>query len=486
MRSSFSEAMVPVSSLQAAAVYQIWLDHHTVEVTVQVNNQGLPHQGVPPVAHHIGLFFFNLSYFDVWQIDKAHYAFTLRGQQRVGGAIHLLSALRWLINNPHGKGGNGYLSRHTTTLSEVDFGWEIASTGGTSQELDVQRYSLTSALKIPVKLPAAASGGTAQGWALAAGVGGVFVALFLITLLLFGRFDRANQGRVLSTMFARYGPRHEPEAQASPPVNQGVVATAAVSAATRVMSPAAQDRLARRLDIAGSSRKPAEWVVLGVCLAIGIAITLSIATSYFLFGILGGLAIGWLAMRMTLSLRIMRRRATFSDQLPDMLQLIASTLQAGFSLPQAIDAVIRQENQPAAGEFSRALAETRIGADLDVALEAVANRMDSDDLRWTVMAIRIQQGVGGNLAEVLLTIADTIRERSFLRRQVRALSAEGRLSAYILVVLPIVVATWLFVTNRAYMRPLYTTPLGELLLAGAAGLLLLGAFWMQRTIKVEV
>ncbi len=158
--------------------------------------------------------------------------------------------------------------------------------------------------------------------------------------------------------------------------------------------------------------------------------------------------IGWLAMRLSLSIRILRRRATFSDQLPDMLQLIASTLQAGFSLPQALDAVIRQENQPAAGEFSRALAEARIGADLDIALEAVAIRMDSDDLRWTVMAIRIQQGVGGNLAEVLLTIADTIRERAYLRRQVGALSAEGRLSAYILVALPIVVATWLFVSSR--------------------------------------
>jgi tight adherence protein B len=112
--------------------------------------------------------------------------------------------------------------------------------------------------------------------------------------------------------------------------------------------------------------------------------------------------------------------------------------------------------------------------------------MDSDDLRWTVMAIRIQQGVGGNLAEVLLTIATTIRERAAMRRQVRALSAEGRLSAYILVALPIIVAAWLFITSGPYMRVLYTTTLGEILLSLAVGLIVIGALLMRRMIKVDV
>jgi Flp pilus assembly protein TadB len=482
LRSGFSESVVPAPGLHAAAAYRIWLDNRATEITIQIDNHGLP-----PVGHKIGQITFYFSKFYVWQISRNHYAFTLIGPQLIKGTVHLLSALRWLVNHPHGHGGhNNYLSPHAT-VSEVDFGWEIASTGGTSQDFDVTGYSLTSAMKVPAKLPqpATAGGGVGQGLALFAGLAGVFVALFLVTVLSLGRFDRANQGRTLSTMFERYGPRNEP-APAAPPVNQGVVATAAVGAMTRVMRPVTQDRLAKRLDLAGSTRKPAEWAVLGACLVIGIALTLSIVTSYFFVGILGGVVVGWLAMRTSLSLRIMRRRAAFSDQLPDMLQLIASTLQAGFSLPQALDAVIRQENQPAAGEFSRALAEARIGADLDQALEAVANRMDSDDLRWTVMAIRIQQGVGGNLAEVLLTIADTIRERGYLRRQVSALSAEGRLSAYILVALPIVVAIWLFASSGDYMRPLYTTPLGELLLGGAVFLLLLGAFWMHRTIKVEV
>ncbi len=335
--------------------------------------------------------------------------------------------------------------------------------------------------------PAAAAAGPARGWALVAGVAAVFVALFLVTMLLFGRFDRASQGRTLTTMFARYGPQERARAASHRRSTRAVVATVAVGAMTRVMPTGSHDRLARRLDLAGSARKPAEWAVLGACLAVGVAATLSLVTSYVFIGVLGGAVIGWLAMRMSLSIRILRRRATFSDQLPDMLQLIASTLQAGFSLPQALDAVIRQENQPAAGEFSRALAEARIGADLDVALEAVANRMDSDDMRWTVMAIRIQQGVGGNLAEVLLTIADTIRERAYLRRQVacaqrrgpavrlhpRGAPAGGR---------DVAVRQQRGPTCGRSTRPRWASSCSAI----AAALLIVGTFWMHRTIKVEV
>ncbi len=264
------------------------------------------------------------------------------------------------------------------------------------------------------------------------------------------------------------------------------MATAAVGAMQRVMTPATQERLAKRLDLAGIARKPAEWALLGVCVGVGLAATLSLVTSYVFIGVVAGAVVGWLAMRLSLSLRILRRRAAFSDQLPDLLQLIASTLRAGFSLPQALDAVVKEAGQPASAEFSRAMTEARIGADLDVALEAVASRMDSDDLRWTVLAIRIQQGVGGNLAEVLLTIAATIRERAFLRRQVKALSAEGRLSAYVLIALPILVLTWLLISAGNYMRPLYTTPLGDFMLGIAALLIAIGTLWMNRAIKVEV
>jgi Flp pilus assembly protein TadB len=158
----------------------------------------------------------------------------------------------------------------------------------------------------------------------------------------------------------------------------------------------------------------------------------------------------------------------------------------GFSLPQALDSVVREEGQPASGEFGLALAEARLGVELDVALDGVANRMASDDLRWTVMAIRIQREVGGNLAEVLRNTVGTMRERSYLRRQVRALSAEGRMSAYVLIALPVLVGGWLFLTSRTYMHPLYTTPIGLGMLIAAFAFVGVGAFWMRKVITVVV
>ncbi len=474
LRSGFTQSMPFGSALAAAAAYELWLNNHTVEVTMWIDNHNRS-----PAGKRIGTIVFYKETFVVWQNGPDIYSFVLSGPPQTTGTVHLLSALRWLVNNKH--------LNASDTLTQVDFGWEISSTGGKAADFGVTRFGVSSGMKHPPKTQPAIGALSGVPLSLIAGLAGFFVALFVLAMLLVGRFARVGQDRAFLGMFEKYGPRRQqPVSVKKETESQGTVATAAVDAVNRVMSSGTQDRLTRRLDLAGVKRKPAEWAVLGCCLAAGIAAALSLATSYVFVGVLGGAVVGWLAMRFSLSVRILRRRAAFSDQLPDLLQLIASTLQAGFSLPQALDAVVRQADQPAAEEFSRALAEARIGADLDSGLEAIANRMDSDDLRWTVMAIRIQQGVGGNLAEVLLTIAETIRERAYLRRQVRALSAEGRLSAYVLIALPLVVAAWLFVSSATYMRPLYTTAGGDFLLVVATSLLLIGTFWMRRVIKVEV
>ena len=290
-------------------------------------------------------------------------------------------------------------------------------------------------------------------WSLIAGLAALFAALFILVVAALGSIARAGQERDLAGRIGHYGPKHTAAAVQDEAADRRSVSRVAQGMAGRLMTSAAQERLAERLDIAGIARKPAEWALLGGCLGIAIAAALSLVTSYVLAGVLVGALIGWLAMRLSLSLRIVRRRVAFADQLPDVLQLIASALRSGFSLPQALDAVVREDIQPIAGEFSRALGEARLGGGLEDGLEAVASRMDSDDLHWTVLAIRIQQGVGGNLAEVLLSIAGTIRERAFLRRHIRALSAEGRLSAYILIALPVLVGIWLFVTRPAVHAP---------------------------------
>jgi tight adherence protein B len=247
-----------------------------------------------------------------------------------------------------------------------------------------------------------------------------------------------------------------------------------------------EPRLALRLDLAGISLRPAEWVLAGTGLGVVLALVLTVLIGSPVVGaIVGGLA-GWLAMRFGLTFKISRRRAKFSEQLPDILQFLAGSLRSGFSLAQGLDAAVREDTQPVSGEFSRALAESRIGVEIEDALDQVADRMESADLRWTVIAIRIQREVGGNLAEVLGNTVETMRERAQLRRHVKALSAEGRLSAYILVALPIFVAGWLFLVRRSYIRVLYTTPVGIAMLIFAIVMIVAGAFWMRAMIKVEV
>jgi Flp pilus assembly protein TadB len=181
-----------------------------------------------------------------------------------------------------------------------------------------------------------------------------------------------------------------------------------------------------------------------------------------------------------------RRTRAFATLLPDALQLRIGSLRTGFSLSQAIDAMARELPDPISTEFGRALAETRLGVDLEDALERLADRMKSTDLAWAVVAVRVQREVGGNLAEVLETTMDTMRERDALRRHVRALSAEGRLSAWVLIALPIGVGAFMFLFRAEYLRPLYTEPLGILMLSGAVILVAVGAFWLSRVVKVEV
>ena len=314
----------------------------------------------------------------------------------------------------------------------------------------------------------------------------IFAAVFIAAVAALSSLSASGRQRELTERIGQYGPQRRRNAVPESADGTQKLNSLAQDLTKRLMSPAAQGRLAERLDLAGVARKPGEWVLLGCCLGFVVAAALSLVTGNVLIGVVVGALVGWLVMRMSLSFLLRRRRSAFAEQLPDLLQLMASALKSGFSLIQALDAVVRDSAQPAAGEFARALAESKLGADLDECLAMVANRMDSADLRWTVMAIRIQRSIGGNLAEVLTTIAGTMRERGFLRRQVKALSAEGRLSAYILVALPILVGGWLFLTNRKYMRPLYTTHIGLFMLGGAVAGLVVGALWMRKTIQLEV
>ncbi|MGI8888389.1 MAG: ATPase, T2SS/T4P/T4SS family [Nocardioidaceae bacterium] len=181
-----------------------------------------------------------------------------------------------------------------------------------------------------------------------------------------------------------------------------------------------------------------------------------------------------------------RRMKKFNGALAQTLQIIAGALQAGLSLPQAIDTFVQEGDEAVAGEFRRAIIEQRLGVDIEDSLDSVADRMDSEDFKWVVMAVRIQREVGGNLAELLLTVAATLREREYLRRQVQVLSAEGKMSAYILGGLPPAFFLYLSVARPTYLHPMLHTSLGMLMLGVAAVMMTVGGFWMKQTVKVEV
>jgi Flp pilus assembly protein TadB len=329
----------------------------------------------------------------------------------------------------------------------------------------------------------AVSSGAAQRLpvSLIAGVGCVFLALFLAAALLIGMVRPDDRAKRLAERIERYGSRHVAPRATRP----------LARIADRLMSPvlrigSIEENLARRLDLAGIGWDPAEWLLAGVAVSLVLIVVLTVLTGNVLIGLALGRLAGWLGMKFGLNYLIRRRQAKFADQLPDMLQFVAGSLRSGFSLGQGLDAAVREGTQPVAGEFSRAMQESRIGVDLEDALDQVADRMESADLRWTVIAIRIQRETGGNLAEVLGNTVETMRERAHLRRHVRALSAEGRLSAYILVSLPIGIGGWLFLTRRSYVAVLYTTTPGIVMLAFAVLLVVGGALWMRKMVKVEV
>jgi tight adherence protein B len=180
-----------------------------------------------------------------------------------------------------------------------------------------------------------------------------------------------------------------------------------------------------------------------------------------------------------------RRQAAFADQLDDSLQLMASSLRAGHSLLRAVDAVSTEAAAPTSEEFARIVNETRVGRDLADALDEVAERMGSDDFRWVAQAIAIHREVGGNLAEVLDTVGHTIRERNAIRRQVKALAAEGKLSAIVLMALPFGIVAFLAVSNPRYLSGFTEGLAGYVMIAVAAVLLLVGALWLKKTVSIR-
>lgn len=192
-------------------------------------------------------------------------------------------------------------------------------------------------------------------------------------------------------------------------------------------------------------------------------------------------AAGWMAVR-----RAGQRRAErLEAQLPEALSIIASSLRSGHSLLRATELLATDTDAPLREELDRVLTETRLGEPLVDALENLAARMRVTDLDWVVQAVRMQSRTGGRLADVLGTVADFMRAREEVRREVRALTAEGRLSAWVLSLLPLVVLGFIWATNPDYLEPM-RSGLPLVVLIGGVLAAFAGLFTIRRMAEIEV
>jgi tight adherence protein B len=319
-----------------------------------------------------------------------------------------------------------------------------------------------------------------------AGVAALALGLLTLVLALLPRpSGRESAEERVTSYTARTSRRPRP---AGPRVDAESALAGARSAAAGSLRRHAslEERIARSLDGAGSDLKPAEWLLIHLVIAVaGGVLGLLVGAGDPVLGLLF-LAVAVVAPWLWLRVRRSARGRRFSEALPDTLQLMSGSLSAGLSLGQAVDTVVREGSDPIAGEFRRALVETRLGVEVEDALAGVADRFDSPDFAWVVMAIRIQHQVGGNLAELLDTVAATLRERQYVRRQVGALSAEGKLSAWVIGALPPLFTLYLLLTNRTYLHPLLHDPRGVIMVIFGVVWLAVGAFWMSKLVKVEV
>jgi tight adherence protein B len=240
-----------------------------------------------------------------------------------------------------------------------------------------------------------------------------------------------------------------------------------------------------KLERAGLPLRPTEYITFHV-LAVLIAGLGTMVLSHKALLTLGVVVLTTTAPILWLNHLETRRRHAFEEQLPDILTLMAGSLRAGWGLQQSVDLVVQQAGEPASNEFRRVQAEVRLGLSLDQALRRLADRIGSADFAWVASAIAIQREVGGNLSEVLDTLAATMRERAELYRQVSALTAEGRLSAIILVLLPFLLAGALYFINPRYIAVLTGTIVGAVVLGFGLILLLVGVVWLQRVVKIDV
>ncbi len=308
-------------------------------------------------------------------------------------------------------------------------------------------------------------------WTAVLGVAVCVVAIALIVLAMFG------PGRV---RLARSRRRPDAEPPASPLAGAAKVATAIMD---RALQSERAGGLEAYLERAGVKAAPQELALLVVVAALVVGALAFVIAGPLLAILLTALVP--IGAKLFLDFKTKRRQKAFGNQLDDSLQLMASNLRAGHSLQQALHSVAKEAEAPTSDEFFRAINASRVGRDLTSALEETALRMDSQDFVWVTQAISINREVGGNLADVLDGVSSTIRERDQIRRQVKSLSAEGKLSAIVLMALPVGIVLFLSMTNPGYMGRFMDGLVGYSLIGLCLVLLTVGSLWLRKVVQIK-
>ncbi len=249
-----------------------------------------------------------------------------------------------------------------------------------------------------------------------------------------------------------------------------------------------REQLAVQLERADLSIQPAEFVVTRVGLALaGLAVPIVLVQG--IFGIVGGLVIGLVgynAPKFYVNRRIKKRVDKLNQQLPEALTIISNALKAGFGLLQALNSASDQLAHPIATELGRTIHEMNIGSSAEEALLAFSDRSKSYDLDIVVTAILVQRTVGGNLGEILDTVAGTMRERIRIRGEIQTLTAQQKLTGIVIGLLPIGIGLLFEIMSPGYISPLFTTTLGKILIGVSCVLEVIGVLVIQRILNIEV
>ena len=330
-----------------------------------------------------------------------------------------------------------------------------------------------------------------------AGVAGLAIVLIAIGLALAGR------GGVTVERLERYAAGKKPDSDPAKAGEGGLSEMLSQSVALAALNRAVEKRdfgtnLLRDLGAADLKLKPSEF------LAVWAASTVGVPAIMFVLGfvlkslqspvlLLVGLAFGFLLPRLWLGRRKNSRLSQFNKQLPDTITLIANALRAGSSFLQAIELVVRESRPPISVEFGRVIREVNLGLPFDTALENMVRRVKSEDFELMATAIAIQHQVGGNLAEILDSIAFTIRERVRIKGEIRALTAQQRMSGYVVGGLPIALAGMIYVAAPTFFDPMFQKPpevigipFGVILIGLAAVMMGLGFMFIRKIVDIEV